>query len=60
MEDSLSPTSGTKEADMQCWLTKPELNELIKRHKLPIGHVTDDIGGLFAILLFSICFDGVV
>ena len=55
-EDCRTPTSGSRKAEMQEWLsdkgiqfhllaTKVELYELIKRHKPPIRYVTDGIAG---------------
>ena len=55
-DDTKTPTSGSKKAEMQQWLsskgiaydilaTKPVLYEIIKRHKPPIRYRTDEIAG---------------
>ena len=57
-DNAITPTSASRKSDMQQWLTKkgiefeilatkPELYELIKRHKPPIRYLTDDIAGKF-------------
>ena len=55
-DDTKTPTSGSRKAEMQQWLssrgipydvlsTKVELYEIIKTHKPPIRYLTDDIAG---------------